>query len=228
MAKATAVKLTPSQHRVQLAEDVLQQIKAKRFIATHNTYVISVNGAWERKLNRVAKGAEFWHDPKLNNEDEGAPRTAKRFQAELAPPKKCKVCVDGALFVAALDRHDDLKLRDLEGPSSVDQEDMIPYLDRWFTTFQTRLMELAFEGTWHGTEEAESTTGYGKNGDELFGAARTWNSYYTYYANDGEGFGAEELMVKIMENVITNRGTFRPDKDKVAMSFKERLEKEDE
>lgn len=150
-AKKTAAKpfekLTPAQKRVQIARDVLAQLAAKRFKATHLVWV-SKDGNHGINLDRVS------------NEKEVCDVTKKL--------KKCNVCAMGGLFVAAVERADALKIGDIDGTDchaetgrefrSFANDDLFGYLKRFFSMAQLEDIETAFEagnGATDGTYEAK-------------------------------------------------------------------------
>ena len=115
---------------------------------------------------------------------------------EYVAPKECSVCAIGAVFVCAVDRHDALKLstvykRDAGGP---DEATMLPYLKMWFTPKQLRLMETAFEGTCYADRRARPS-------------AYNLNRAYRFY---NQFRRSSDIMEAIMNNVIDNKGTFKP------------------
>lgn len=152
--------------RVQIARDVIAQLAAKRIIAAGGSYI-----RWAGFRNQQAIGDM---DAKVQ-----------------PPPPNCKVCAIGAVFVCALDRHNELRLRDTNG-STPDDDNMLRYLARWFDEYQLRLMECAFEGS------------------DVSDALPDDDAYAAVEFGEQHEHDADALMRAIMNNVIANKGTFKP------------------
>ncbi len=173
--------------RVQIAQDVLKALETQRIKAAYGGYM---RGSHPKLMALV--DASDSTDPSLFQE---------LGQAEYTAPQTCSVCAIGAVFVAAVDRHDSLKLSTVysasyEEEGRVTDSAMMPYLSQWFEEDQLRLMECAFEGSYQGrggNEEEPSE-------DELEAAEEFYGEYEDVTL----------LITAIMENVIKNKGTFEP------------------
>lgn len=131
--QASFAKLPKAQQRVRIAKDVLEQLRLKRLIATHGTYV--------RTTGKVVS---------LDTE-----------VCSLTAGKDCYVCGLGALFVAGVERADAFKVGDstraqqfipveslrFEGASG---RDCYAYLKRFFSESQLQAIENWFEGFGNG------------------------------------------------------------------------------
>ncbi len=99
---------------------------------------------------------------------------------------KCKVCALGGLFVEAVKHHNDITTDEIT-PNPW-QNELHNYLNKFFSIEQLHMIEDAFEGHY----------------------------YSTYYLNHKALVFCNNLkkprdrMLKIMENIVENKGTFRP------------------
>lgn len=172
-------KMTLAQKRVAIAKDVIADLRAKRYIAEHGTYLDL--GKFEYDENGKRMLPEDGRDVLLSL-------------------PKCSVCAIGAVFCAVVKRKDKIEQSDLIWASD---HDMIEFV-KIFSEEQLRLMEVAFEG---------ATPRDGVSGDDY------WNARAFYQANDvdKDAYG-EKLLIRIMENVISNNGKFNPLKGKHAVA----------
>lgn len=153
-------KMTPSEKRVTIAQDVLDQLESKRLLASPGTWVAN-----EEFEFYVSKG--------------GAP-VESLFCTQTGKKKKCNVCAMGALFVCAVERADELKVEDLSNTwvsdestkkmkVNFEEEDVFEYMDRFFERDQLDAIETAFErgagGTFH-SDLAEGFAGYVEDASE--------------------------------------------------------------
>lgn len=106
-----------------------------------------------------------------------------------APGVKCEVCGIGSLFVAAAERANHLKFEDYSG--DVGQLELTDYLTEWFSEDQLRLVEACFE------RHAGFFDRYVITARRL--VPHPW-----------DGTPASKRMRMIMENIISNGGTFLP------------------
>lgn len=156
--------MNKAQMRVAIAKDVIKQITAKRLLARKNIYLMaghtgSQDDAWRTKLYKQNASTQL-------NE---------------VLPKVCQVCAIGAVFVAAVEKNDALKVGQLyteDGVRFVTSGTMKKYLRRWFSAAQLYLMEGVFEG-------------WDDSADTLEG-------------------DSTDVLVFIMKNIIKNKGTFKP------------------
>lgn len=171
-------ELIKAQKRVQLAEDVLDQLRIKRFKAK--------NGAFVYTKGHLVK-------PLVKPDAELQDITSKL--------KKCNVCALGGMFIAAIDRFDKLKIRDLENFSyaseqgdafDIEASDITKYLKKFFSFDQIRLIELAFE---------QGTGWFSSDWTAKDESAVFFNEYVT---------NPTKRLTLIMENIIENKGTFKP------------------
>jgi hypothetical protein len=172
--------LSPTQKRIAIAEDVIGALKAKRYKATCGTYVYST---------ATAKGFTKKNESALDID------LQEILKANM---KSCEVCAKGAMFVAAVERFDKLKidvydssdrvLADFDGDESV-----CDHLSNYFDQDQLDLIECAFEGG-----EFMESHGIYEEGETDWAA----RGYEHKYPN------AHDRMIAIMENIIRNKGKF--------------------
>lgn len=181
MTKPKAIpfeKQTASQKRVTVAQDVLAQLKT-RFLASTGTWV-------EVRFDLLPIGK--------NLDAEVCSLTRKQ--------KKCEVCGIGALFVAAVERADKLKVSDLafnkeyeeatvENYDGIKQSDCFGYLGRFFAHDQLEAIESAFEV-----------------GDGV--------TYHEAVSFCDQVDDASDRMRLIMENIVANKGRFKWERKPVA------------
>jgi hypothetical protein len=169
--------LNPEAKRVRIAQDVIAQLDAKKLVAKNLVFL---------KVN--VSPAEAKSDEELRD--------------ILRRKEKCTVCALGAVFVAAVDAHDQLKAREVvfhdtfdafDPNSAVLCEDTIfPYLERFFTKEQLGLIEIAFE----------RGSGFYYPGELPCGAGA---EEFAQEIDD-----PETRMRLIMQNIIENGGEFKP------------------
>lgn len=125
------------QARVTLAKDVIAQLNARRFVATLGSYVMT-RGADADRL-RSSKRAD----------------DAKTVFADL---RACEVCAVGALFLATVERHNSVAIRDVSFSADGRHIELFSEVDRavlhrFFSPDQMALIESAFEGDLYGDED---------------------------------------------------------------------------
>jgi hypothetical protein len=122
---------TKAEKRVEIARDVLKQIKIGRLIPKKGTWVAS-------EYNEVLIEKET---------------NSKLEVRDVIKNKKCNTCALGSIFISAIDKFDKLKVKDLYRYRSLEDfnicsfetEDIFKYLKRFFSNEQLGLMEMAFE-----------------------------------------------------------------------------------
>lgn len=164
-------QLSPSEKRVQIARDVLAQLRSKRLIATSGTWLTGDSGDSLYESADIEKNVEL--------------------QTVLKNREQCEGCALGGMFMCAVERHNKLKIGDLESPTSGEagEDDAIKYLRKFFSEEQLNEIEAAFEQG---------------------GGARSGSATAVNFAGDIDD--EEERMRLIMENIIVNKGRFVPSK----------------
>lgn len=151
-------KATREEERVALAQDVIAQLDSKRFTATRGIY-LSIDGKLDTLLEgvgtliREAHSGDKWNKETgdwvyQEGSEEAQKELDKLLKEFLPPPENCRVCAIGAVFVAALDVHNKLKLEDMESvvnDGTLEDGDMLEYLSTWFSYVEMRDMESVFE-----------------------------------------------------------------------------------
>lgn len=140
--------MSPSEKRVAIARDVLEQIKIKRLMPKF--------GTWLHK-----KGARNLFSKDLVKDN-------IEVKDALAGIKQCSGCAIGGMFMCAVERADKLKVSELEYAKDcaeysdpivveeISEDDSFTYLKRFFSRDQLELIECVFEsnGGSHYDEDA--------------------------------------------------------------------------
>lgn len=150
------VKLPRAKQRVQIAKDVLQQLEMGKIIP-RTTYFTSLT-------------------PTGNYQDEEL--------CTLTAQTKCEVCGIGALFIAAVERTDEIEVGEFEGRDARDK--IVEYLSKWFDSDDLDLIEAYFERNQRGGVKFPMD----------------WDSPILKADDRGD------RMRMIMENIVSNRGRF--------------------
>lgn len=188
MAKKKEVSfksMSATQKRVAIAEDVIAALQAKRYKATSGTYVES---------KTTAKG--FIEKSCGSNDVELKDVLAKNM-------KSCEVCAKGAMFVASVERFNNLKVSVSDPTDNVFEKlngdyEVCDHLSNYFDEEQLAMIEAAFEGG----EFADEV--YIDDEDDKSRNNKRWTiyGYSILYPN------ATDRMIAIMENIIRNKGKF--------------------
>lgn len=177
-------KLSPARKRVAIIRDALAQL-GSRLVPEHKTYV---------------SAPEIAH---LLRENPNA-----QLQQAFNKMEECSVCAKGALFVCLVDRANALKITDLQydtrSNGTFDGKEVDTYLPNLFSENQLELIETAFEGRAYGS--TLSTT----NSFSALGAAREFYELFKY-STDEEDTKPETILRAIFENMVANKGTFKPE-----------------
>ena len=213
-------RLSLNKQRVQIAKDVIEQINARKLRVKANSgyfnwaTIADKNGLI--KLGEQVKAAraatQMLDDaPELKQFvkiDDKIKQVQLPQLALLTMQTSCEVCGIGGLFVAALERMNDFKAApkdnnlmadlDLNDDASPHKDDaQIAYMTRWFDRDQLRLIEGYFEiGGGHGSQHLVHD-----------------------HSPIVKQRSAPKRLIMIMENIISNGGTFDPTKGKYAVEF---------
>lgn len=174
-------KLTAEQKRVAIASDVLSYLDAKRIVALPGTYIrIPVVGD-------------------VSDEEQVC--------SVIAAAPDCKVCAIGATFMAAVERANALKIKDVDATRwtselQISYEGMTEYLGKFFDDEQLLLIEAAFEG-------------YDPHGEIDYEFLDDVTKMFVWTENDDDdgstcSTSPDDRMRAIMANIVANNGTFCP------------------
>jgi ribosomal protein S27AE len=169
--------------RVALAKDVITQIKAKLISAKTGNYI---------SLDYIDYYIDF--DSQFN-------------KAVKEKKLTCQTCAKGALLACHVLKNNHMTIRDA---SRAQDEDVKPRLKRIFGKGQLDLIEAAFEKAVI-CDDLKVLEGESNRTDQF-------GNYYNIPTELGKkaiAFGkkyrdANKRLIAIMENIITNRGTFIP------------------
>ena len=124
-------KATKAQKRVMIAQDVLAQLKAKRYVAESGCWVQpNIHSAWEQKLSHHDSVQELFIEQKIES---------------------CNVCALGGLFMSCTNFNNNTLLEDLYDASSElgeligEEEKLSNKLNSIFSFNQLKLIESYFE-----------------------------------------------------------------------------------
>ena len=110
---------------IELAKDVIQQIKKEKYIADHNWYRIETANQYD-----YLSGSIY---------DESLQEILKN------KAKKCSVCAIGSLFISYVRNYNEINTRDIRNSS--DQFNIIyNKLKQFFNIRQLQLIEFTYEG----------------------------------------------------------------------------------
>jgi hypothetical protein len=167
-------KASKAQKRVMIAQDVLAQLKAKRYFAESGCWVQpNIKAACEKNLKDEDSVQELF--------------AAKKIES-------CNVCALGGLFMSCINLNNNTTVEDLKkefyiGDFVYDDSKISNGLNRIFTQKQLILIESYFEGS----------QGYFKGDNEKTVVFL-------------ESYNDDERLEMIMQNIIDNDGTFKPNK----------------
>lgn len=185
--------LTKAEKRIEIAKDVLKQIKSNKYRPTSGIWVMDSNGYEVEDLVSYARQVA---------EEADAVDLKKDVVCRLNGT--CSVCALGSLFVSAIDKFNHTKLNPGYRVNWIDSEDSEsnPLL-KWFSAKQLLLIESTFEGG-HGGWANEAM--YILSKKELL----HWNKYAfpAIYAYCNRYPNATSRLKAIMNNIIRNKGTF--------------------
>ncbi len=218
-------KLSKAGKRRAIAQDVLDQIKARKMIPTHLTFVRFENDELDFEKAMAMEDAISAQE-----------LTVKQLLAQHAPAKQCNVCALGGLLMGQFSVNGDCEMDQLEvnsytnsldiSPFSQDAsldvlaEDFSPFILRYFTAKQLQLIEIAFESGVGAFQLADSLQEWRDYPNERVDIAQDLKEQ-GLLASPKEGvaaikFGqrynsAEARLVAIMKKIVGNpEGLFVP------------------
>ena len=181
-------KLSKPQKRVAIAKDVIAQIKIGRYVANVGAYIDSIN---------------------FKNDLEMGEMKNKDIQKNFGKIENCTVCAMGACLMSATKFANKLNFRDIGGSTDdLDNKKVKDLFSKLFSPEQLLMIETAFEGegeSWNDESRVaydlfNLNKGYFKGSDML----RASDSFGNGYEED------DEKLIAIMQNIIDNKGTFKP------------------
>lgn len=183
--------LSKAEQRIEIARDVLAQLKAKTLIAESGVWV---NILSSNKYGNTSNSLFEMTEEKGHKNDKEV--------AEVLEKKKCRVCALGACFVSTVKKLDKLKMSDLENGQN-DFAVLVKYLSKVFSKDQLKLIEVAFE-----------EDGGQVSSDDVYNgqaASNFFENIVNSVNNDWNNWDDLKLRL-IMENIIANKGLFKPSK----------------
>lgn len=185
-------KLSQAEKRVAIAQDVLVQLQMEKIVPTQGLYLEGPDDSEVAiKPSTPIKNVTAWQEP------------------------GCSVCAKGALFVSAVKMMNGRKVKELKDLNwltdengqdinkydafSVGNDTIVDYLGDVFLSDQLNMIEAAFE--------ENNIDDY--LADELKRKVRKKTGHHSIYFRQEESDEAERMRL-IMENVVKNKGTFKP------------------
>lgn len=177
-------KLPRAHKRVLIAKDVIKQLNTEKLIA-HLGFYIS---------NEIFELLDYNHEADV-----------KKKYSKI---KSCEVCALGACLLSATKFGNQLKLGDLKDVLLKENQNADKLLASIFSKNQMLMIETAFEGS-NGLKYAHDVLGESLDKEQII---KCVNFRYSYVKDDN--FISEEnrkqLLIAIMQNIIKNKGTFKP------------------
>jgi hypothetical protein len=186
------MRMTKAEKRVEIAKDVLKQIKANKYNPTSGVWVTDTDG------NEV--GDLIY---RIRDEDSEATIDLKN-DVVCQLNGKCSVCALGSLFVSAIDKFNHTKLNsgcymDFTEHACSDYNPLL----KWFSAKQLLLIESTFEnryGAW-----TKNTIWVLSNKKMVYWDDVVIPAIYAYCKK----YSDETSRLKaIMNNIVRNKGTF--------------------
>ena len=178
--------LSPQEKRVAIAKDVIRQLNARKLTARSKTWLTGGAGI-------------------IRIKEEDYQKPVKEI---LSTQASCNVCALGSLLVCAAGLANAVTVNDVRDKDSdtyftVDMFSMTPYLKRFFSMEQLRLIELCFE---HGDGGCSPDTAEEWEAAEVFAGDEEDDNGDSI----GDGTDDEVRLRLIMECIMRNNGTFVP------------------
>jgi hypothetical protein len=173
------------QARVLIAQDVIQQLEMKKLVALSGTYC---------KVFKKSTRSLFTESDIEQNRD------VRDVLLERAA--YCQVCAKGAILIATILRFDQMPVREtFPGSDGSGYDWNLNYVaddgdyKGYFSRDQLRMIEIAFEG-WY---------------DKIIGKDRAGVEVLIGRFPRRVGSGDHDRLIAIMQNIIDNGGTFKPE-----------------
>jgi hypothetical protein len=174
-------KLTKAEMRIEIAKDVIAQIKAKKYNPMQGRWVEQADGPdYDDWLFENATTCKVDVRDYTNNIN------------------KCNVCALGSLFVSAVNKYNNVygtydSVSTYEVFSSIGTGEKKSPLLRYFSSSQLQLIEFTFEGGIGAFYFHDNTP-----------TVKRAYDFHEQYSN------AKDRLIAIMKNIIKNKGTFKP------------------
>jgi len=184
--------MTKAEKRVEIAKDVLKQIKANKYRPTSGVWVMDAYGYEVCDFVSYAKNVDEFDVVDLKKS------VVCRLQG------MCDVCALGSLFISAVDKFNHTKLNPgcyVDFTNHKDKE-YNPLL-KWFSAKQLLLIESTFEGG-HGGWAHEAMNILSED-EYCYWVESVLQAIYAYCNRYPD---ATSRLKAIMNNIIRNKGTF--------------------
>ncbi len=132
--------------------------------------------------------------------------SGKQLKEVLPKLKKCEVCALGGMFYSYVNRYNDFTVpKSTNGDVEIRDYDMRNVM-KIFTTPQLYLIETAFEGKDVNWNQCRNKTNLADSTIEKAIDYRTRNGFPLAKI----GSKGDKILIHIMNNIIKNKGTFKP------------------
>ena len=182
--------LTREQQKIVIAQDVIENIKAQKYIAETGSYIDDVEDA---------RGNNMKYNNRWKDED---------VKAQWEQLGTCNVCGIGACLMSITKFKNNLTFGDL--PSSLSQFEKvhIDLLSSIFTGVELAAIEAMFEG-YYSNDKLGTSSGNNIGRDEM-GAVLS-EDLIEYCLNFGDNYGNEErTLLAIMQYIVDHNGEVYP------------------
>jgi len=191
-SNAAFEKMDPAQKRVQIAKDVIVSLEAQNLIPSPGTYLAT-------DLKQLM----------------GRKKDTTELRGLLAKLPSCNVCARGAIAVCAVKRFNKLNCGQMkkaitrrhkqdQGARTIDEATFVNVVeDRYFDKAQVLLIERAFEGPSPRCRLEKQWEDF--TDDERHNIIAFRVKFFDPHKDYGQ------LMAAIMQNVVDNGGTFKPE-----------------
>jgi hypothetical protein len=175
------MKSSTEQKKVIIAKDVIAQLNTRKYIAENGTYMLV-----EKAINL---------------------KPGKDIKSIINQKKvECKVCAIGAVFASCIRINNKMDSKHHSSSLGLTDTNMVNRLSGIFSEYELALMEFAFEGFHHrnvylSDEDVDKAKKFTK---------RVLREVKYNDEDDVDAKDSEALLRAIMENIITNKGIFKP------------------
>lgn len=182
-------KLSKAKKRVVVAQDCLDRIKAGQFQPERNKFID------DRDLSRLVTGNDIY----VNLENVVSVESCS-LKDRINEIPKCTACAKGSLFLAFIGRANNFDVNDVNfRNNNATNDNFHAKLLEIFDIKQLALIEFAFEKRLYMKVDLE--------GNAINFTEKTVDKaveFFKFYD------GSENRMIGICENIIKNKGTFKP------------------
>lgn len=192
-------KASPSRKRILIAKDVIKHIQSGKIEPKATIYYKAVDPEFSNYEDVFDEFQEYKKQCEL-------PKGIDAQQILKKPTVECQACALGSMFISDIIRNDAFSVKKMDG----ERDSAAKRLSKHFSQLQLDMIEMAFEGRNIGDNDKLSDR------NSLFGG---WTdlgakcvAFYNQFPKDrfGQDSNATKRLVAIMNNIIENKGEFKP------------------